>query len=404
MSTIRYRKFASILFVTSLLTVAGWSQAKPPSGGTGGGGGGTTGGGTTSTTTTSVPPSRPPTSIPNPSQDFNRPIFLTGKVILDHGVAISQPIPVERVCNGTVRREGYTDSRGNFSIMLGDNTAFQDASESGGFGTRPNQGINPRTLWNCEIRAVLPGYTSSSILLAGRDFNGNPDIGTLVLAKAGGVEGDSISVVSLKAPDKARKEFEKGREDFTNKKYENAEKHLAKAVELYPQYALAWELRGQEQEKQKQLEEADKSFESAISADPKFVPPYIRLALLQSSKSNWADVVRLTQRALELDPVNYPDAYFLNGAAHYNLKQLPEAEKSAMKAVELDKEHRFARSELLLGSILQIKGQNAAAAEHFRAYLKLEPNSTEAPRLLTYIAQVDQQSASAHPAPAPQKQ
>jgi tetratricopeptide (TPR) repeat protein len=288
--------------------------------------------------------------------------------------------------------------------MLGENNTFQDASESGGFTGRTGvNSINPRTLWNCEIRAVLPGYTSSSVILAGRDFNGNPDIGTITLSRAGGGgEGDSISVISLKAPDKARREFEKGREDFSNKKYENSEKHLAKAVELYPQYALAWELRGQEQERQKQDEEASKSYQTAINADPKFVPPYIRLALLEASKANWPEVARLTQRAIELDPVSYPDAHFLNGAAHFNLKHYPEAEKSAFKAVELDKEHRFPRSELLLGTILQVKGQNAAAADHLRTYLKLEPNSPEATRVQTFLAKLDQQNASAQPQPKPQ--
>lgn len=397
------RKFFGLLFAASLSTSIGWSQAKPPSGGGGGAGGNT--GTTRPPTITTSPTTRPAPNIPNPSMDIYRPIYLSGKVILDRGGTVSQPIPVERVCNGTVRREGYTDSHGNFSILLGENTAFQDASESGGISLRPNQGVNARQLWNCEIRAVLPGYTSSHILLAGRDFNGNPDIGTVVLSKAGGsAEGDSISVISLKAPDKARKEFEKGSEDFKNQKYENAEKHLAKAVEVYPQYALAWELRGQEQERQKHADEARKSYETAINADPKFIPPYIRLALLETFKADWASVVRLTQRAIELDPVSYPDAYFLNGAAHYNMKEMAEAEKSARKAVELDKEHRFARSELLLGSILQIKGQHTDAAEHFRTYLKYEPNSTEAARLQTYIAQVDQQTASAHPSAATSKQ
>jgi tetratricopeptide (TPR) repeat protein len=206
-------------------------------------------------------------------------------------------------------------------------------------------------------------------------------------------------VVSLRAPDNAKREYEKARNDYDNKKYENAEKHLAKALEIYPQYAIAWELRGQGQEHQKQDEDATKSYQAAISADEKFISPYIHLAVLDASKGNWPEVVSLTERAIKLDPISYPDAYFLNGAAHYNLKQYPEAEKSASKAVELDKEHRFARAELLLGSILQVKGDHAAAAEHMRMFLKMDPNSPEAPKIQTYLAKVDQQNASAKPAP-----
>lgn len=403
MSRFPMRCIGTLIVAASLLPASAWAQGKPGGGSTTGG---STGGSTRPPTTGTTTTTRPMPNIPNPTQpEFNRPIFLSGKVVLDRGMAITQPIPVERVCNGTIRREGYTDTKGNFSIMLGDNNTFQDASESGGFTGRtgPTNSINPRTLWNCEIRAVLPGYTSSSIILAGRDFNGNPDIGIITLSRAGGGgEGDSISVVSLRAPDKARKEFEKGREDFANKKYENSEKHLAKAVEIYPEYALAWQLRGQEQEQLKQDEEAVKSYQTAISSDPKFVPPYIRLALLEAAKANWTEVARLTQRAIDLDPSNYPDAHFLNGAANFNLKHYPEAEKSALRAVALDKEHRFPRSELLLGTIFQMKGQNVAAAEHLRTYLKMEPKSPEAARIQNFLASVDQQNASAQPAPKPQ--
>jgi len=102
--------------------------------------------------------------------------------------------------------------------------------------------------------------------------------------------------------------------------------------------------------------------------------------------------------------VSYPSAYFLNGAAHYNLKEIPEAEKSALKAVQVDKEHNLPRAELLLGSILQIKGDEAGAAQHLRAYLTLQPNSPEAPKIKNFLAKVDGQSAAAQTAPKPKQQ
>jgi tetratricopeptide (TPR) repeat protein len=339
--------------------------------------------------------------------ETNRPIYLRGKVILDHGGQLSEPVPIQRVCGSTAHREGYTDSHGNFSILVGDNTNFQDASESGSFGNRPAN-ISSRQLWNCEIRAVLPGYSSSSISLAGRDFNDMAAIGNIVLSKAGGGEGNSISVTSLKAPDKAKNEYQKALDSYEQKKYADADKHLAKALTVYPQYASAWELRGRAQQRQQQDAEAVKSYQAAIAADEKFVSPYIRLAALISVKSDWAEVLRLTDRALQLDPLNYPDAWFLNGAAHYNLKQYPEAERAAAKAVTLDKEHRFPRAELLMASLFQMKGNNAAAAEHFRIFVKLEPQSPETQRVNDFLAKYDQQTASAKPAPTvqaePQKQ
>jgi tetratricopeptide (TPR) repeat protein len=337
--------------------------------------------------------------------DMNRPIYIRGKVVLDHGGQLSEPVPIQRVCGATTKREGYTDTSGNFSILIGDNSNFQDASESGSFGGRPTT-ITTRQLWNCEIRASLPGYSSSAISLAGRDFGDMNSIGSIVLHKVGGGgEGTSISVTSLKAPDKARHEFEKALESYQNKKYADSEKHVAKALEIYPQYATAWELRGKEQQHQQQDAEAVKSYEAAIAADDKFVGPYVKLAAIRSMEGNWPEVLRLTERATQLDGQSYPDAWLLKGAALYNMKQYPEAERAAAKAIDLDKEHRFPRSELLMGSLLQLRQNNVGAAMHFRNFLKLEPKCPEANQLNAFLAKFDGQTASAQPAPVdPPKQ
>jgi len=373
-----------------------------------GGGSGTPTGTTTTTTNTPTAPTTPRPSIPtttNSNMDFNRPIFLRGKVVMDQGMQITEPIPIQRVCNGQARREGYTDSQGNFSIQVGDNSNFQDASESGSAfgGMRPAQ-VNTRQLWNCELRAVMPGYSSSIISLAGRDFNDMGSVGNIVLHRIGGAEGNSISVTSLKAPDKAKREYQKALENYDDKKFSDAEKHVAKAVELYPQYATAWELRGKVQMMQHQDEEAVKSYEAAIAADDKLVSPYIRLAAVYSIQSNWKEVLRLTDRATSLDPFNYPDAWLLKGAAEYNLKQFPDAERSTVKALNLDKEHHFPRAELLMGSLLQMKQNYVGAAEHFRAFLKYEPKAPEAAQISSFLAKYDAQTASAMPAAANEKQ
>ncbi len=393
MPTLHLPRFVVAFFAASLLASMVCAQTRPGSGATG----------ATTTTPTAVP-TRPTTTAPTniPSPDISRPIYISGRVVLDQGNVVTEPVAIQRVCGGTVHRETYSDTHGNFSVLIGENITFQDASESNTMLGNRNSTLSTRNLWNCEIRAELPGYSSSAITLAGRDFNGSPDIGTIVLSKIGGIAGNSISVVSLKAPDNARHEYEKGLENYQKKKFAEAEKHLAKAVQIYPQYASAWELRGKEQQQQKLEDDARKSYETAIAADDKFVSPYIHLAVLDAADQHWTEVERLSSKAIQLDPKSYPDAYFLNGAAHYNLKHYQEAERSAVKAVELDKDHRFPRVELLLGSILQVKGDQDAAAQHLRTYLQLEPNSPEAARVQTILAKIDQQKASVAPPPKPQ--
>ena len=174
-------------------------------------------GGATTTPTTPAPtpsPGRPTTptgrtqpgigeqQTPNNFPEMQRPIFLSGKVVLQDGTAPPEPVVIERVCNGVVRPQGYTDSKGRFSFQLGQNdNMMMDASVGGdpgfggagaqnagmgGFGTRA--GVSERELWGCEIRAALAGYRSESVSLTGRRSLDNPEIGTIVLSRFGNVE------------------------------------------------------------------------------------------------------------------------------------------------------------------------------------------------------------------------
>src|SRR5436309_8316951 len=117
-----YRAFAVAALAAALLLPAiglaqepGGQGAPPPAQGPPGGG--QPGGGR--------PPSagQPPTPDRNQQPPFSdstpRQIFLSGSVRLSDGNLPPANVVIERVCNGVVRPEGYTDSKGNFSIVLG---------------------------------------------------------------------------------------------------------------------------------------------------------------------------------------------------------------------------------------------------------------------------------------------
>jgi tetratricopeptide (TPR) repeat protein len=303
-----------------------------------------------------------------------------------------------------VRRETYTDAYGKFTISLDPNSTNktnQDASQGGGtgeFGASMGgwKSTTTRTvLWGCEIRASILDYTSSTVSLEGKDFSTPVDIGSIILRRNNSAsQGNSISVTSMAAPDTARKEFDKGRSELSKKRLDKAEKHLLKATEIYPKYAAAWDLLGRTQRVQRQDDDAEKSFLAAIKADDKYVSPYLQLATLNAGRAKWPEVLSLTDKIVSLDGSGHPDAYFLNAIAHYNLKQMADAERSARKAVQTDKEHRFPRAELLLGNILRSKGEDADAADHLRTYVKLEPSSPEVPKIQIFLAKVGPSASS----------
>jgi len=185
---------------------------------------------------------------------MQRPIFLSGKVVLEDGTPPPEAAVIERVCNGVTRPEGYTDSKGRFSFQLGQNTQFiPDASwggspsfggmgggtsSTGGFGS--TTGISERDLSGCELRASLAGYISDVLPLVGRRALDNPNVGTIVLRRYGNVEGTTISATSMAAPNNAKKAYEKGLDEKKKEKWANARKQFEGAVKQYPRYAAAW--------------------------------------------------------------------------------------------------------------------------------------------------------------------
>jgi tetratricopeptide (TPR) repeat protein len=342
-----------------------------------------------------------------PFPEIRRPVFLSGKVVMDDGTPPPDSVVIERVCNGVPRPEGYTDSKGRFSIQLGQNAHMvADASVGGsdpGFGmpttgtsrsqdSRMNDsfgGISHRDLIGCELRASLPGYRSDVVMLSGRRMFDNPDVGTIILHRLGNVEGTTISFTSLQAPKESRKAYDKGRQRMSKKKWADGQKEFEKAVNIYPEYAAAWFELGRSLEQQDKINEAREAYQKALASDGKFVNPYLQLAALSARENKWQEVVDTTNRVVKLNPFDFPGAYFFNSIANYNLKNLDAAESSAREALKVDKNHRYPKIEHLLGVILAQKGDFSGAAEHMKGYLKLVPDATDADVVKKQVAELE---------------
>src|SRR5262249_21618287 len=154
-----------------------------------------------------------------------QPLFISGKVLLEGGGTLSEPVAIERVCNNLVRREGYTDTKGQFQFQLGVNPTFQDASESSDSRLTPNapsrsagsQGRRPMDLSGCEFRAVLAGYQSSVALIRNSGDTWQYEIGTIFLKRMGDAKGTTISVTSMAAPKEAMHAYEKAQKSREEK-------------------------------------------------------------------------------------------------------------------------------------------------------------------------------------------
>jgi len=345
-------------------------------------------------------PNIPRTPTPGTNNTQGRPIFVSGKVILQGGSAPSEPVAIERICNGAVRREGYTDFKGQFEFELGRTVSDQDASEDdnsrpGTIRNSPANAVSTRFRFSdCEFRAVLAGFQSTVVRLNVDDDFGPLQVGTIVLKRIGNVEGTTISMTSMAAPKDARHAYEKARKFQDDKKLPDAEKELNKAVEIYPRYAAAWSMLGEIHRLLKQDEEAVKDFNEALKADPQFVTPYFGLALLAINQKQWEEAARQTEQLVHLNGFAYPIAYFYNAAANFNLGRLEPAEQSARKLETMDTAHQYPDVLLLLGHILFAKHDFAGAAQQMRDYLVLVPHSPDADKIRVDIQKLESMSVA----------
>ena len=329
-----------------------------------------------------------------------RSVFISGKVVLQGG-GIPGRIAIERICNGMSRREGYTNSKGNFQFELGRNSMDRDASQadSDRMVTNKNARVPPSggsdiRYDDCELRAFMPGFISSTVPMRVYTDATQLNVGTIVLTRTGSPEAPTVNVNTMIVPREAHEAFERGRRAGAEKKFDEALTELNKAVTVYPQYAAAWSLLGEIHRLQNQFEPARAEYQKALAADPKLISPYFGLATIAVVENKWAEAAQRTDELIQLNSLAYPMAYFFNAAANLNLGKLDAAELSARKFQQLDKAHARPDIALLLANILTGKHQYAEAAQLYRDYLTVKPDAPNAEALKKEAQRLDGLSAA----------
>jgi tetratricopeptide (TPR) repeat protein len=408
MKSFGYSPCIAILVLLILLPCAGAQQTTPGGTGTESGGG---------TTQPKIPPSVPsmPPIIPAPKQDrvpqapaVSETVYITGSVIQDDGSPPPFGTVIELDCGDTITREATVDSSGGYGFQVGGRNrigrVMPDASDRIGedvFETADasqNMGLwdqltSARTtplsvrLLRCEVRGQYPGYRSTSARMKAGSIWGYTEVAPILMYPITRVRGTSVSLTSLLAPKKARRSVERATKAMRKEQFNEAEVLLKSAIGIYPASAEAWFLLGDVYQLQKRNQEARESYWRAVQADDLYVRPYLRLARLSANELDWQNAAELSSKALELDPVAFPEAYYLNALALYNRKDLEAAEKSVRKGLLLDLSLQFPQMHLILANILSMKQDALGSIEEMRKYLKEAPKAEDAPIVRARLAE-----------------
>jgi len=232
-----------------------------------------------------------------------------------------------------------------------------------------------RLLGGCQIRAVLPGFKSSEVLLIPEGSSWSLQVGTIVLTRIEQMDGSLVSLSTLSAPADARRNYDKAQRELAKQDFNSAEKHLLKAVDIFPRFAAAWVLLGEIHRRQNQTARARQDYTEAVQADPQFVNGYFGLAVLAVHAKNWEETVKLTDQITALNASALPLAYMYNSIANFYLGKLEVADEKVRKFETMDPDHHEPYACLLHAQILGSLHNYRQAADELQTYLRLVPDA-----------------------------
>lgn len=365
-------------------------------------GNGTTGGSNsgTSTTTSGTPANTPAPTISVPGGAGTRPIFLSGKVMMDDGSPLPGSVAIQSICGPLRRTMDHSSRDGSFAFQWSSTAnAFGDASQptrmAGGNGAASltgsrngSRGLDP--LANCDLTADSPGYTSNRVSLYDRAGQENYDVGIIVLHRIASGEGRTVSVLALEAPKAAKKYFAKGAGLAAANKPDMAVTSFEAAIAAYPQYADAWLGLGKVQWQLARKNEARASFHKAMDLDNSLVGPWQELGYLACDESMWEDAVRYLDQAVHLDPMDSPAAWYFNALANYNLGRFERAERSVRAELKLDN-GKQAPGEYLLALVLIARRDLEGGAAALRSYIASSPRAEDAETAKRQLSRLETQ-------------
>jgi len=264
-----------------------------------------------------------------------------------------------------------------------------------GFAQRPGGGMAPPNKPNPPPRAPSDTFDQTRLRYGDKSTPAVTIIGekdTCFLPPLNSVGNPTVAVANLQAFPKAKKDYAAACSALNDKKYDAAEAHLRRAVQIEAKYPAAWVTLGQLLAAAQKNDDAHQACSHALEAEVNYVVAYLCMAEVAVRAQQWEEVLKYTGRALELDPTNDAPGYAYSAAANLNLHRLDEAEKNGLRALEIDKNNSDPRVHFLMAQIYEAKRDLTSEAEQLREYLKYANGPEEVAMVKQALADVEKRA------------
>lgn len=198
--------------------------------------------------------------------------------------------------------------------------------------------------------------------------------------------GGLVSAARLNVPPTARKAFEQGTEAMHQQDWQHSRTLFEAAINIYPQYDMAYNLLGVVQIQLKEVEGARQSFSKAVEINPDFAEAYRNLARISFAERKYEEADALLTKSLSTDPLN---TWALATAANAELitHKYSEAIAHARKAHSVP-HPELAGVHIVAALALEATQQPAEAAAEYRLYLQEDPTGRDAERARKAVARL----------------
>jgi Tfp pilus assembly protein PilF len=203
---------------------------------------------------------------------------------------------------------------------------------------------------------------------------------------AGPVRRHSVSTSQLAIPDAALRQYQQAQKDLERRDADAAAARLEKAVEMAPQFAMAWNELGTIAYQTRKFDRAEECFRQALELDPAAFEPLVNLGGVLVTLHKLDEAADYNLRAVLARP-NDALANSQLGLTYFELGRMDLGQKYLERTRQIDPAH-FSRPQLLLAEIHLRRGERREAAAVLEEFLKYHPNWPQAAKMRQTIAEL----------------
>jgi tetratricopeptide (TPR) repeat protein len=191
--------------------------------------------------------------------------------------------------------------------------------------------------------------------------------------------GQQVTVQQLSFSPKAWKIYRKAQDKQGKGKIEEAEKLLAQALEVDPEFTWALNDLGVLAFQTGRFEKAKGHFLAARGTDSRAYPPLVNLGGVLVTLREYEEAIQINQEANKARPDD-PLALSQLGLAYMGLREDTKAISYLEQAKQLEPGH-FSYPQLALAQLYFRNGNEQAATEEWEEFVRLHPDSPRATQI-----------------------